>query len=123
MVHTLEEATAIAAAGDKHILMVFAGSDWCAPCKRFKRSVLEEAGFSKAQKDRFVVLYLDFPSKKRNQLPAEQKAYNDGLAEKYNKEGQFPRIYLLDAKGALVKEMKYTGQTVDLFVRELQAAG
>ncbi len=123
VVHTLEDAKAMAAAGDKRILMVFAGSDWCAPCKQFKRSVLDEAGFSEAQKDEFVVLYLDFPSKKRNQLPDAQKAYNAGLAEKYNKEGQFPRIFLLDAKGATVKEMKYTGQTVDLFVRELQAAG
>ncbi len=123
LVHTLEEAKAMAAAGDKHILMVFAGSDWCAPCKQFKRSVLEEAGFSKGQKDKFVVLYLDFPSKKRNQLSADQKAYNDGLAARYNKEGQFPRIYLLKADGSTVKEMKYTGQTADVFVRELKAAG
>ncbi len=122
VVHTLEDARAIAEAGDKGILMVFAGSDWCAPCKQFKRSVLDEAGFAEAQKENYVVLYLDFPSKKRNQLPDDQKEYNAGLAEKYNKEGQFPRIYLLNAQGTAVKELKYTGQTVDLFVRELAAA-
>ena len=96
-VTTLEAAKAVAQAGGKQILMVFAGSDWCAPCKQFKRSVLDEAVFSEGQKDGVVVLYLDFPSKKRNQLPADQKAYNADMAERYNSEGIFPRIYLLDA--------------------------
>ena len=121
-VTNLEEAQAIASATDKAILMVFAGSDWCAPCKVFKRSVLDEAAFLQGGKDDYVVVYLDFPSKKRNQLPAEQKAYNDALAERYNKQGVFPRIYLLDAAGETVQEMKFAGQTAEVFVGELAAA-
>ena len=121
-VTTLEEARAIAEATDKAILMVFAGSDWCAPCKAFKRSVLDGEAFRTGGKDDFVVVYLDFPSKKRNQLPAEQKAYNDGLAERYNEQGVFPRIYLLDAGGETIGEMKFAGQTAEEFVAELTAA-
>ena len=121
-VTSLEDARALAAASDKHILMVFAGSDWCAPCKVFKRSVLSEASFREGGKDDYVVVYLDFPSKKRNQLPPAQKAYNDGLAETYNPQGVFPRIYLLDSDGETVQEMKFQGQSAEEFVAELAAA-
>ena len=121
-VTNLEDAKALAQAGDKRILMVFAGSDWCAPCKVFKRSVLTEAAFLEGGKDDYVVVYLDFPSKKRNQLPPEQKAYNDGLAERYNEQGVFPRVYLLDKDGETVREMKFRGQSAEEFVAELEAA-
>ena len=118
----LEEAQAIAQATDKSIVMVFAGSDWCAPCKLFKRTVLSEDAFLRDAKDDYVVVYLDYPSKKRNQLPAEQKAYNNALAERYNEQGVFPRIYLLDAAGETIREMKFAGQTAEAFVAELAAA-
>lgn len=121
-VTNLEEAREIAAATGKHIVMVFAGSDWCAPCKAFKRSVLGEAAFLTGGREDYVVVYLDFPSKKRNQLPDDQKAYNDALAERYNPQGVFPRIYLLDADGETVEEMKFAGQTAEAFVAELDAA-
>ena len=121
-VTNLEEAQAIAQATDKAIVMVFAGSDWCAPCKLFKRTVLSEDAFLRDAKDDYVVVYLDYPSKKRNQLPAEQKAYNNALAERYNEQGVFPRIYLLDAAGETIREMKFAGQTAEAFVAELAAA-
>ena len=121
-VRTLEEATALAQAGGKRILMVFAGSDWCAPCKVFKRSVLTDAAFLDGGKDDYVVVYLDFPSKKRNQLPAEEKAYNDGLAETYNPQGVFPRIFLLDEDGATIREVKFQGQSATEFVEELETS-
>ena len=121
-VTNLEEAQAIAKATDRAIVMVFAGSDWCAPCKLFKRTVLTEDAFLRGGKDDYVVVYLDYPSKKRNQLPAEQKAYNNALAERYNEQGVFPRIYLLDAEGETIREMKFAGQTAEAFVEELAAA-
>lgn len=119
---SLEEAQDIARSAGKHILMVFAGSDWCKPCKVFKQTVLDEGAFREGGKDDYVVVYLDFPSKKRNRLPAEQRAYNDAVAERYNPQGVFPRIYLLDANGETVREMKFAGQTAEAFVSELAAA-
>ena len=120
-VHDLDEAKAIASATDRRILMVFAGSDWCAPCKMFKRSILDDEGFKADGRDDFVVLYLDFPSKKRNQLPAAQKAHNDALAEEYNPQGVFPRLYLLDARGETIREVKFAGQDAESFLTELSA--
>ena len=121
-VTNLEEARAIAEATDKAIVMVFAGSDWCAPCKVFKRTVLTEEAFLRGGKDDYVVVYLDYPSKKRNQLPEAQAAYNKAMAERYNEQGVFPRIYLLDAGGETIREMKFAGQTAEEFVGELAAA-
>ena len=120
-VHTLEDAVALSA-GEKDILLVFAGSDWCSPCKVFKRSVLSEAAFLSGGKDDYVVVYLDFPSKKRNQLPPEQKAYNEAKAEVFNPQGVFPRIILLDPAGEVVSEVKFAGQTAEVFLGELAAA-
>ena len=115
----LEAAQEVAQRDGKQIMMVFAGSDWCRPCMAFKRSIIDDDNFNAAQLDKLVLVYLDFPAKRRNQLPAAQKAYNDNLAKQYNPEGAFPRIFLLDAGGERVAELTYTGQTQEDFSREL----
>ncbi len=118
-VANLDEAKSIAARDQRQILMVFAGSDWCRPCIEFKRTVLDDGAFHSLAGQKYVVLYLDFPAKKRNELPAVQKAYNATLAEKYNQDGQFPRIYLLDAQGKTLQEMKFAGQDANTFATQL----
>ena len=117
--HNLERAQAIAQRDDKEILLVFAGSDWCRPCMAFERGVLKDARFQQGAGQRYVVVYLDFPAKRRNALPDDQKAYNESQAKRFNPEGSFPRIFLLDARGAPLGEMKYVGQTADAFAAQL----
>lgn len=107
----LGEAKRLARRGDKRILAVFAGSDWCRPCKQFRAAVLDDAGFRESARGEVVVLYLDFPSKRRNQLPPDRKAHNDALAERLNPEGLFPRALLLDADGEQIREVPYKGET------------
>lgn len=113
-----EQAKIAAVAENKTILMVFAGSDWCRPCMQFKQEILESELFQAYAQENLVLLYLDFPVRKKNQLSKEQTAHHERLAEQYNKTGAFPKIVLLDAQDQRICDLKYTHQTAENFVAE-----
>lgn len=91
---------------DKLILMSFRGSDWCAACKRLEKSFFEDPEFQSFAAQNLVLLKVDFPMKKVNQLSKDQTAHNEALAEKYNPEGKFPRVLLFNGLGEQVGELK-----------------
>jgi thioredoxin-related protein len=91
----LDEGIKVAKAEKKAILVDFTGSDWCGWCIRMKKEVFDQKEFAAVTKD-FVLVELDYPQKKKQ--PAEEKAKNKALAEKFSIEG-FPTIMLLDANG------------------------
>ena len=101
------KAKAKAKAEKKSILMVFAGSDWCRPCIQLKKKVLETPTFKQYAKDNLVLLYLDFPARKKNKLSKSQTAHNEKLAEKYNRSGAFPLVVLTNSKGKTLGKMGY----------------
>lgn len=88
------------------ILLNFSGSDWCTPCILTKKEYFENEAFIRMADDNLVLLNADFPRKKKNQMPPEQIRKNEALAEKYNKEGNFPYTLLLDADGKVLKTWK-----------------
>ena len=42
-----EEAKKIAAEQDKNIIIVFSGSDWCAPCIKLDKNIWQSEAFKK----------------------------------------------------------------------------
>ncbi len=110
------EATAYASEHDDDILMVFAGSDWCRPCIQFKKDILEATDFKQFADGNIVILYLDFPSKKKNKLSNEATKHNEGLADKYNRSGTFPKVVLLDKAMNKIKDLNYEGQSSEDFI-------
>ena len=110
------QVMAYAAEHDDNILMVFAGSDWCRPCIKFKKDILETEDFKTFSEGNIVVLYLDFPSKKKNKLSKEATQHNEALAEKYNQSGVFPKIVLLDKDMNKIKDLNYEGQSSEEFI-------
>ena len=104
---------------NKNVLMVFAGSDWCRPCIRFKETILTSDDFQAFAKENVDILYLNFPAKKKNKLTEEQTRHNEQLAEKYNQSGIFPRIFLLMNNGEVIKELKFSDQSSSKFIQEL----
>lgn len=106
-------------ANDSKILMVFSGSDWCRPCIQFKNDILLTETFKEYVENKIAILYLDFPAKKKNKLSKEQTAHNELLAEKFNKSGAFPHLVLMDAEMKKLKDLKFSGQSVDSFIKEL----
>jgi len=106
-VNQLEKAAQIAKEENKLIFMNFSGSDWCRSCMVLKQSILNTAEFKSFANDKLVLLDVDFPRKKKNRLSKDQTRYNEDLAEKYNKEGQFPNIIILDPDLNIVAKTGY----------------
>lgn len=103
----LEEAKVLAATESKTVVLVFQGSDWCAPCIKLDREVWNTDAFKTYAKDHFIMVQADFPRKKANALSETQSAANAQLAETYNKGGVFPFVVVMDNKGVVLGETSY----------------
>lgn len=105
----------------KYILMSFSGSDWCANCIRLDRDLFQQESFQSFAAENLILLKLDFPAKKQNKLSAEQTAQNEGLAEKYNKQGVFPLVLVVDADGNVVGHMQHPEPTAEAYISSLKS--
>ena len=88
----------------KLILVCFSGSDWCGPCIRERKEILESAAFESFAAEHLILVRADFPREKKNQLSKEQTKLNDALADKYNPDGKFPYTLLIDTNGKVLKD-------------------
>lgn len=91
-----------AAQQHKLIMINFSGSDWCGPCIRLRKEILESSAFENFAADHLVLVRADFPRQKKNQLSKEQVKLNEALADKYNSEGKFPYTLLVDETGKVL---------------------
>ena len=96
-----------ATAQNKPLLLVFSGSDWCAPCIKLDKTIWQSVEFKKYATENLILERADFPKKKQNQLDPNIKKQNQELAEKYNKNGIFPLVVLLDASGQVLGTTSY----------------
>ena len=97
--NNLETAKENAKKENKNILLVFSGSDWCAPCIKLDRNVFQSEVFKSEAEKKWILVKADFPKKKANLLSKELSESNKKLADKYNKAGNFPLVVLLNADG------------------------
>ncbi|WP_297090198.1 thioredoxin family protein [uncultured Draconibacterium sp.] len=105
----------------KPIVLVFSGSDWCAPCMKLEQEIWNSDTF-KSYSDAHLVLYkADFPRKKKNQPDNEQLKKNKELAEKYNSKGFFPLVVVLDETGKVLGETGYKKMTADAYIKHLES--
>ena len=109
-----DEAFRLAQETGKPVLLVFSGSDWCAPCVRFSKEVLLQPSFLQFAADRLVLLKSDFPQRKV--LPVILQRQNDRLAERYNPAGQFPFLLLLNPDGSVRSHLPYRYQNAEEFI-------
>lgn len=114
-------AKEIATKESKPIILVFQGSDWCAPCIKLDREIWSTEAFKKYAKDNYVMLKADFPRRKKNKLSEKQTKANALLAEKYNKQGFFPFVVVLDSNGKVLGESSYKKTTPENYIKELNA--
>ncbi|WP_276391287.1 thioredoxin family protein [Eudoraea chungangensis] len=101
------KARELAAEENKPIILVFQGSDWCAPCIKLDRDIWQDEDFIKYAKKNYIMLLADFPRRKKNKLSAVQQLRNNKLAEIYNKDGNFPLVVILDQKGDVFGKTAY----------------
>ncbi len=103
----IEEAKMAAAKENKNILLVFKGSDWCAPCIKLEKRVFSSEEFISNSNSNFILIEADFPRKKKNMLSKQQQEKNNQLADEYNKNGYFPLVLVLNAKGVVLGTIGY----------------
>ncbi len=114
------EAQKQAKATHNQILINFSGSDWCGPCIRLRKEILESESFEQYAAANLLLVRADFPRQKKNQLPKEQIKLNEALAEVYNKDGKFPFTVLVDENGKVLKSWDgFPGESPQEFVSEI----
>ncbi|PCJ98451.1 MAG: thiol-disulfide isomerase [Flavobacteriaceae bacterium] len=84
---------------DKPIVLVFAGSDWCAPCIKLDKNIWQSSEFASYASEHYILYKADFPRKKINKLSKEKEEVNAKLANTYNSKGYFPLVVILNEKG------------------------
>lgn len=114
-----EEVKKLATVQNKSILLVFKGSDWCAPCIKLDKNIFSSVEFVSNYKSDFVLLEADFPRKKKNVLSKELQAQNNKLAEQYNKNGHFPLVLVLNTKGEVLGTTGYNKLSPDAYLQSL----
>jgi thioredoxin-related protein len=118
--HTnIEDAKALAKAENKKIILVFSGSDWCAPCIKLDKNVWQSDIFKQTADEKWVLVKADFPKKKGNALSPELTENNKKLAEKYNKSGNFPFVLVLDNEGKVLAANGYKNISAEDYVAML----
>ncbi|GGC79573.1 hypothetical protein GCM10011508_03740 [Flavobacterium lutivivi] len=118
---TLQNSINQAKQEHKKVLFFFSGSDWCSPCVKFKKTFIENEDFKAFAQNNLIVFNADFPRQKKNALSKEQTEENEKLAEKYNQNGLFPLIILLDENGKIIKQWeKLPTETVPEFIEKLK---
>jgi len=114
------EAKVEAAQSHKLILVNFSGSDWCGPCIRERKEILESPAFENFASEHLVLVRADFPRQKKNELSKEQVKLNEALADKYNAEGKFPYTLLIDENGKVLKVWDgFPGVSPGVFVAQI----
>jgi len=114
-----EEAKKEASNKNENIVLVFQGSDWCAPCIKLDREVWSTEEFQNLAKNHFVMVKADFPRKKANKLSESLTQQNAKLAEKYNNQGYFPLVVVLNSEGTVLGKMGYEKTTPTAYFKKL----
>lgn len=115
---SMAAAQKVAKAGNKKIYALFTGSDWCPYCVKLEKDVLKQKQFDDFAKDKLVLLYLDFPHKRK--LPPKEAAANQALADKYGVKG-FPTALILDTEGQVIDKIVGT-DAIDDYLKQLKAS-
>lgn len=116
-VNNFETAKKIAKEENKNIIMIFSGSDWCAPCIRLDKNIWQSQEFKEESTNNWVTMKLNFPRKKANQLPADEEKHNRELAEKYNKEGNFPLVVILNPEGKVLGKLGFKNVSPEEYIK------
>ncbi len=98
-----DQAKELSIKENKPILVYFTGSDWCPPCKMLKKDFFNTPDFEK-RASKMVLLMVDMPRRK-DIITKEQKKKNELMVHRYNRNGSYPNLVALNAKGSIIGEL------------------
>jgi len=106
---------------NKQIILVFSGSDWCTPCIKLDHDIFQSKDFLNYANENWVLYKADFPRKKKNKLSKEMVSQNNALADKYNTNGYFPLVLVLEANGNEIGKTTYKKIAPKAYVEHLKS--
>ena len=113
----IKAAIAEAQKGNKQILVLLTGSDWCGYCMKLDKAVFSNNAFPLLAKN-MILVKADFPRQKK-QTPEEQKLANE-VKMMYPASG-YPTVYLLDANGKVLdKQAGFGGGTPSSYMKRFK---
>jgi thioredoxin-related protein len=104
MITDWNEAKELAQKEDKQILIILTGSEWCAPCKKMDKRVIENSEFQEHAEKNLIVFLVDLPG---GGLVMNSKVYQDytRFQEKYQTNA-LPSLILTDKNGLKIKTLE-----------------
>jgi len=115
------EALSCAKDQNKPIILVFSGSDWCAPCIKLDKEIWQSTEFKSYSKENYILYKADFPRKKSNKLAASIERQNKSLAESFNPKGYFPLVVVLSKNEKLHGQTAYKKIAPDEYITHLNS--
>jgi thioredoxin-related protein len=118
---SFEDAQKDAQTNNKTLVLVFSGSDWCAPCIKLDKEVWQSSEFKAYAAEHYALYKADFPRRKGNKLSENLEKQNKALAEKYNAKGYFPLVIVLNTQGEILGESGYQKVTPKAYISILNS--
>lgn len=116
-----DEAVSCAKDQNKPIILVFSGSDWCAPCIKLDKEIWQSEEFKKYSDKNYILYKADFPRKKNNKLAEELEQQNKALADLYNPKGHFPLVVMLNDNEKVLGQTAYKKLSPTEYVSHLNS--
>ncbi|HEX8563342.1 MAG TPA: thioredoxin family protein [Flavobacterium sp.] len=118
----LDDALAESRLKNKPVLLFFTVPDACDACVSLERMVLKSESFLQYACERYILARIEFKNSPGQTLSAEAKAKNLLIVEKYNKDGFFPLVVLLNkSERVLGKIGVYNGETPEEYLKMLKS--
>jgi thioredoxin-related protein len=118
---SFDQSKELAAKENKPLILVFSGSDWCAPCMKLEHEIWNSEAFKLYASKNYILYKADFPRKKKNKLDEKLVSQNEQLAEKYNTKGYFPHVVILDSSGKIVGQTGYKKLSPEEYIKHLNS--
>ena len=88
---------------------------------KLENEIWSSATFKEYAVKNYVLVKADFPRRKKNRLSKELQEKNNALAEKYNNQGIFPLVVVLDEMGKVLGKTSYKKLTPNEFIKLLNS--
>lgn len=118
--NNLNKAIREASQQNKKVLLFFSVPEYCDSCIKLEKNIFKSEAFLKYADQNYILVKIDF-SNKSNVESNELMAENLFIVEKYNKDGFFPLVVLLNKDSKVVgKTGVYKNETPEQYLSMLQ---
>ena len=99
-----KKAKELAKKENKRILIILTGSEWCAPCRKMDKKVIENLEFQKYAEKNLIVFLIDLPG---GGIVFNSKVYQDYEEFKNKYETKYlPSLILTKSDGTKIRTLK-----------------